>query len=185
VGGSCGDSGRLGAPDADDADVWRVLRRVALEERVRGLPQGLDSPVGEDGETLSAGERARLALARIVLADRPWVLLDEPTAHLDPLTEHVVADTLVELARDRAVVVVAHRDALVRLADRVIEIPVPRVEAPVAARPAARRTTTAATMTDEEPPARQPRLVLPAVVGALASASGVALTATSGWLIVQ
>jgi ATP-binding cassette, subfamily C, bacterial CydCD len=185
VAGSIRDNIRLGAADADDADLWRVLRRVALEERVRGLPQGLDSPLGEDGETLSAGERARLALARIVLADRPWVLLDEPTAHLDPLTEHVVADTLVELARDRAVVVVAHRDALVRLADHVVDIPAPRAEAPVAARPAARRTTTPATLTDEEAPARRPRLVLPAVVGALASAAGVALTATSGWLIVQ
>ena len=70
--------------------------------------------VGEDGATLSAGERARLALARVVLADRPWVLLDEPTAHLDELTEQVIADTIVELARTGAVVVVAHRPALVR-----------------------------------------------------------------------
>ena len=58
---------------------------------------------------LSAGERARLALARVVVADRPWVLLDEPTAHLDELTEQVVADVLVELGHDHGVVVVAHR----------------------------------------------------------------------------
>ncbi len=82
VTGTIGDNVRLAAPHADDASVWRVLRRVALEERVRSLPQGLDSPLGEDGTTLSAGERARLALARIVISDRPWVLLDEPTAHL-------------------------------------------------------------------------------------------------------
>ena len=125
VAGSIADNVRLGAPDADDAAVWEVLRRVALEERVRQLPQGLDTPLGEDGATLSAGERARLALARIVLSDRPWVLLDEPTAHLDALTEHVVADTLVELSRDRAVVVVAHRPALVALADQVVHLAAP------------------------------------------------------------
>ena len=125
VGGSIADNVRLGAPDADDAAVWEVLRRVALEERVRQLPQGLATPLAEDGASLSAGERARLALARIVLSDRPWVLLDEPTAHLDALTEHVVADTLVELSHDRAVVVVAHRPALVALADHVVHLAPP------------------------------------------------------------
>src|SRR5262249_25230387 len=74
VAGSIADNVRLGAPHAADEAVWAVLRRVALEERVRALPQGLDTPLGEDGATLSAGERARLALARIVLSDRPWVL---------------------------------------------------------------------------------------------------------------
>ena len=76
-------------------------------------PAASTRPLGEDGATLSAGERARLALARVVVADRPWVLLDEPTAHLDELTEQVIADTLVELGRRGAVVVVAHRPALV------------------------------------------------------------------------
>ena len=98
---------------------------MALEERVRALPQALDESLGEDGTTLSAGERARLALARIVVADRPWILLDEPTAHLDELTEQVIADTLVELARRGAVVVVAHRPALVALADHRLDLPAP------------------------------------------------------------
>ena len=104
-------------PDAADEQLWSALRRVALEERVRELPGGLESPLGEDGATLSAGERARLALARVVVADRPWMLLDEPTAHLDDLTEQVIPDTIVELGRRGAVVVVAHRPALVELAD--------------------------------------------------------------------
>ena len=158
---------------------------MALEERVRQLPQGLDTELGEDGATLSAGERARLSLARIVLSDRPWVLLDEPTAHLDALTEHVVSDTLVELARDRAVLVVAHRPALVGLAEHVVHLaasaaPVPETPAPVRAGAAARISPLTPSASY-----RRPRLLLPTVVGGLASLSGVALTATSGWLIVQ
>ena len=184
VAGSIGDNVRLGSRDADDAAVFAVLRRVALEERVRELPQGLDTPLGEDGSTLSAGERARLALARIVLSDRPWVLLDEPTAHLDTLTEHVVADTLVELARDRAVVVVAHRPALVALADHVVHLTAPPAPAPD--RPVA-RPPAAGAVAPLTPAASYPRtrLLAPTVLGGLASAAGVALTATSGWLIVQ
>ena len=185
VAGSIADNVRLGAPTASDAEVWRVLRRVALEERVRQLPRGLDTELGEDGATLSAGERARLSLARIVLSDRPWILLDEPTAHLDALTEHVVSDTLVELARDRAVVVVAHRPALVGLAEHVVHLAASA--APVTETPAPVRAAAAARIAPLTPSAsyRRPRLLLPTVVGGLASLSGVALTATSGWLIVQ
>ncbi len=182
VAGTVADNLRLAVPDAEEHRLWDALRRVALEERVRDLPDGLDTVLGEDGATLSAGERARLVLARVVLADRPWVLLDEPTAHLDPLTEQVVADTVQELGLTRAVVVVAHRPALVALADRVValtppEVPevVPTVDAS-AARPAV-----------PEPAAESRRrgLLLPTLLGGLASASGVALTATAGWLIVQ
>ncbi len=129
--GSVADNLRLAAPGASEERLWEVLRSVALEERVRALPGGLDAPVAEDGATLSAGERARLALARVVLADRPWVLLDEPTAHLDDLTERIIADTILELGRDRGVVVVAHRPTLVALADRVVALP---AAAPAAAR---------------------------------------------------
>jgi ATP-binding cassette subfamily C protein CydCD len=188
IAGSIADNVRLGAPDATDTDVWDVLRRVALEERVRQLPGGLATPLGEDGGTLSAGERARLALARIVLSDRPWVLLDEPTAHLDALTEHVVADTLVELARDRAVLVVAHRPALVALADYVVHLAAPHGTLPATPSERPERRATAAAPVDDLAPAasyRRSGLALPTLIGALASASGVALTATSGWLIVQ
>ena len=131
VSGSIADNLRVAAPDADDELLWAALRLVALEERVRDLPGGLAAPVGEDGVTLSAGERARLALARVIVADRPWALLDEPTAHLDDLTEQVIADTIVELGRTRAVVVVAHRPALLELADHVITLPAVEVPVPV------------------------------------------------------
>ncbi len=189
VAGSVADNLRLARPEADDARLWAVLREVALEERVRALPHGLDTTLGEDGTTLSAGERARLALARVVLAERPWVLLDEPTAHLDDLTEQVIADTIVALGRRSGVLVVAHRPRLVGLADHRIALPAPsRLPASSAAPPREHRTPVPAT---PPPLAGVPlggeRRVLAGatVIGALASASGVALTATAGWLIVQ
>ncbi|WP_127479598.1 thiol reductant ABC exporter subunit CydD [Nocardioides pantholopis] len=198
VAGSIADNLRLAAPDATADALWSALRRVALEERVRDLPAGLDSALGEDGAGLSAGERARLALARVVLADRPWVLLDEPTAHLDDLTERVIADTVVELGRDRAVVVVAHRPALVALADSVVELAAPVAAAAPAPAPSAvslppsadpkawpaHRSPADAGQTDDTPADRL-GLGISAVLGALASLAGVALTATAGWLIVQ
>lgn len=208
VAGTIGDNLRLARPDATGDQIWHALREVALEVRVRQLPAGLDTPLGEDGATLSAGERARLALARVVLADRPWVLLDEPTAHLDDLTEQVIADTIVALGRRRGVVVVAHRPRLVELADRVVALPAPppapaRAQAPTSGStiepttapitapttaPAGRPTGAgaAAPVTHLDVAAGERRtLVGAALVGALASASGVALTATAGWLIVQ
>lgn len=188
VAGTVADNLLIARPDASDAELWAALRSVALEERVRALPWGLQQPLGEDGTTLSAGERARLALARVVLARRPWVLLDEPTAHLDELTERVIADTVVELGRTSAVVVVAHRPALVVLADHVIALTPPRAAVSGPPSVAPERGTThrspAPAVNGDEP---APRLGLGAstVLGALASLAGVALTATAGWLIVQ
>ncbi|WP_121251447.1 thiol reductant ABC exporter subunit CydD [Nocardioides ferulae] len=194
VAGSIAANLRLAAPDASEQRLWSALRAVALEERVRGLDGGLEAPLGEDGASLSAGERARLALARVVLADRPWVFLDEPTAHLDELTERVIADTIVELGRTRGVLVVAHRPTIVDLADHVVELPgrgTPAVPAP-AVHPTASTVTrraVAAESVDTPGPARSTTssrsLWGSTAVGALASASGVALTATAGWLIVQ
>ncbi len=85
-------------------------------------PDGLDTVLGEDGSGWSAGQRARLALARVVVADRPFVLLDEPTAHLDDETERVLLETLVWLARRSVVLVVAHRPAVVAAADHEIRL---------------------------------------------------------------
>ncbi|KQW48889.1 ABC transporter permease [Nocardioides sp. Root1257] len=174
VAGTVADNLRLAAPDADDDRLRSALAAVAL-------PVGLDTVLGEDGTTLSAGERARLALARVVLAERPYVLLDEPTAHLDTDTERVIVETVRELGRRSAVVVVAHRPALVAVADRVVTLPVPTAVLPV------RAASVAARPTPPEEPAdgRRHGLVLPTVLGGLASASGVALTATAGWLIVK
>lgn len=190
VSGSIADNLRLARPEATDADLWAALRQVALEIRVEELPDRLATPLGEDGATLSAGERARLALARVVLARRPWVLLDEPTAHLDDLTEQVIADTIIELSRTAAVVVVAHRPRLVELADHRIRLTppdparAPRVEAdPPRPRPRAAAVGRAPDPVVSDPARRG--FLGATVLGALASASGVALTATAGWLIVQ
>ena len=191
--GTVRDNLRLGRPEASDDRLWEALREVAMEERVRTVPGGLDAPVAQDGTSFSAGERARLALARVLVADRPWVLLDEPTAHLDDLTEQVVADVVQALARRRGVVLVAHRPALVALADQVVTLPdPPEVAEPLAlAAPAARAAHREAPDPGADaapfpaPPLRLPLLPAATVAGGLASASGVALTATAGWLIVQ
>lgn len=188
---------RLGAPTASDAELEDVLGQVALAERIAALPGGLQAPVGEDGAPFSAGERARLALARVVLAvrvgGRRWVLLDEPTAHLDPVTERIVTGAVLDLAREAAVVVVAHQPELVELADLVLRLPAP-ASAPGSSVPAVtarsdRPGDVPATTASAEPePTRASlgsRLALGSLLGGLASSSGVALTATAGWLIVQ
>ena len=185
VAGSIADNLRLGREDASAERLWEALRLVALEERVRGLPQALDSRLGEDGATLSAGERARLALARIVVADRPWMLLDEPTAHLDELTEKVITDTLVELGRRAAVVVVAHRPALVAAADHRLDLTTPATRHVATTVSAYSQQHPSAPVPDQPVDLPTPRFGLSTLLAALASASGVALTATAGWLIVQ
>ncbi|HEX5087635.1 MAG TPA: thiol reductant ABC exporter subunit CydC, partial [Nocardioides sp.] len=185
VAGTIADNLRLGRPEATTAAVWRALRLVALEERVRALSHGLDTTLGEDGTTLSAGERARLALARVVVADRPWVLLDEPTAHLDDLTEQVITDALVELGRRGAVVVVAHRPALVDVADHRLELPAPPAPDPELPIPLARATAEVEPVPAADVVLPRARFAVGTLLSALASACGVALTATAGWLIVQ
>ena len=192
VAGTIGDNLRLARPGASDADLWAALAAVDLADRIRALPAGLEADLAEDGRSLSAGERARLALARVVLSDRAWVLLDEPTAHLDPATERVIADVVRTLASTRSVVVVAHRPALVELADRVVELARPVTAARAAGRPAvdpaavpARRGSEAPMPEDEVPLAPRGVGWGPAVLGGLASACGVALTTTAGWLIVR
>ena len=186
------DNVRLGRPDATDAEVWAALEQVRLAHHVATLPGGLDTVLAEDAASFSAGERARLALARVVVSDRPWVLLDEPTAHLDEETEQVVAETLVRLAVDRAVVVVAHRPSLVALADHVVVLPAPAPapapeHGPIATRPSAATPVSTPAIKGSPEPAASPRrrLALATLLGALAAASGVALTATAGWLIVR
>ncbi len=115
---------RLGRPDAPAAAVDAAVEAAGLGELVRRLPQGLQTPLGEGGAGLSAGERQRVALARAFLRDAPLLLLDEPTAGLDGATEAGVLDAVRRLARGRTVLLVAHRPALVAIADRTVELPV-------------------------------------------------------------
>ncbi len=181
-------------PDATDADLWAALARVDLDGLVAGLPGGLDAAAGEDGARFSGGQRARLALARAVLARRPLVLVDEPSAHLDPAAEQVVVDTLTWLAQTSTVVAVTHAPRLVEAADRVLRLQpaaTREVAAPAAA-PAVPVPVPARPVPDERPAARPAggtsgagRWRWSVLLGVLASCCGVALTVTSGWLITR
>ncbi len=103
---------------ASDQAVWDALRLVGLEGFVASLPQALATPLGDDGFGLSAGQRARIALARATLSTAPVLLVDEPTAHLDADAADLVHGVLADLGERRTVVVVTHRPELVALADR-------------------------------------------------------------------
>ncbi|MDP4509310.1 ABC transporter ATP-binding protein [Nonomuraea turcica] len=117
--GTIADNLRMAAPDASDADLDRVARIARLDEVVERLPDGWHTRVGEAGSTLSGGEKQRVSIARALLKDAPIVLFDEATAALDPANEAAVADAIAELARDRTVIVVAHRLSTVVAAERI------------------------------------------------------------------
>ncbi|WP_043377201.1 ABC transporter ATP-binding protein [Streptomyces mutabilis] len=108
------------SPGAPDDEILRVVRLTRLDHVVRRLPGGLDGRLGDRGGTLSAGERQRVALARALLARPRLLLLDEHTSHLDAVNEAALIRTLSAVSRDCAVLVIAHRLATVRYADRIV-----------------------------------------------------------------
>ncbi|NYE41879.1 thiol reductant ABC exporter subunit CydD [Streptomyces fulvorobeus] len=120
--GTVAENVRLARPDADDEAVSAALRDAGASGFVADLPEGERTPLGEDGAGLSAGQRQRLALARAFLADRPLLLLDEPTASLDGETEAGIVDAVRRLAAGRTVLLVVHRPALLSVADRVVTL---------------------------------------------------------------
>lgn len=95
--------------EATDAELEQALQRAQLGDVLHKLPQGLDTWVGENGQRLSGGERQRLAIARALLHDAPLLILDEPTANLDAITEHQLLCALEEAARGRTTLLITHR----------------------------------------------------------------------------
>jgi ATP-binding cassette subfamily B protein len=111
---------RFGRPDATDAEVEEAAKAAAAHEFLSVLPDGYDSYVGERGVMLSGGQKQRIAIARAILRDAPILLLDEATSALDAESEHAVQNAVEELARTRTTLIVAHRLATVKKADRII-----------------------------------------------------------------
>ncbi|MBV8217864.1 MAG: thiol reductant ABC exporter subunit CydC [Solirubrobacterales bacterium] len=116
------DNVRLARPDASDDEVQDVLRRAQIWDWVRELPNGLDTFVGEEGRELSGGQRQRLVLARALLAGAPILVLDEPTAHLDPETAGELVDDVFSAAGDRTVLLITHRTEGLGLVDRMVTL---------------------------------------------------------------
>ncbi|QCB56068.1 ATP-binding cassette domain-containing protein [Sphingopyxis sp. PAMC25046] len=117
---SARDNLRYGNWTASDEELWNAARAANAEEFLRKLPQGLDTFMGEGGARLSGGQRQRIAIARALLRRAPLLLLDEATSALDAESEKLVQDALETLMADRTTIVIAHRLATVRAADRII-----------------------------------------------------------------
>jgi ATP-binding cassette subfamily B protein len=109
-----------GRPGASDEEVRAAARDAAIHDRILRLPQGYDTPVGERGQTLSAGERQRIALARALLANPKVLVLDEPTSALDEANELAIADSLTNAMAGRTVILITHRASLARIAHQTV-----------------------------------------------------------------
>jgi ATP-binding cassette subfamily C protein CydD len=121
-GGTVRDNLLLARPGASAAEVRRAVEQAEAADMIRRLPRGLDTPVGDRGERLSGGELQRLALARAFLKDAPVLVLDEPTAHLDPAHDAAIRQTLRRLRAGRTVLRIAHRIETACEADLVVRM---------------------------------------------------------------
>lgn len=108
------------SPRASEAQLWDCLKQARLDQEIRSFPQGLDTPVGEDGYALSGGQAQRLSLARALLSGRKLLLLDEPTSQIDLESEAAITQALAEVAKEKTIVLLTHRASALANADRVL-----------------------------------------------------------------
>ncbi len=120
--GTIADNIRLGDPSASDARVREAAVLAAVDQVIGSLPEGYETIVGEGGRVLSTGERQRIALARAFLRDADLVVLDEPTANLDPVSALIVVEAVERLRVGRTMLLLAHDTTLAGRADRVVTI---------------------------------------------------------------
>ena len=120
---------RFGRPEATDAEVETAAKAAAAHEFLHALPDGYDTYVGERGIMLSGGQKQRIAIARAILRDAPVLLLDEATSALDAESERAVQQAVAELSADRTTLIVAHRLATVKQADRIVVFDAGRIVA--------------------------------------------------------
>lgn len=111
-----------GKRGATDEEIRDALKKAHLEDFVNNLPEGLETQIGERGLKLSGGQKQRLAIARMFLKNPPILILDEATSALDTETERIIQESLSELAENRTTLVIAHRLATIKDADRVLVI---------------------------------------------------------------
>lgn len=124
---SARDNLRYGKWDASDEQIWAAARAANAEDFLRALPDGLETFLGEGGARLSGGQRQRVAIARALLRNVPMLLLDEATSALDAESERLVQEALDRLMRDRTTIVIAHRLATIRAADRIVVMDAGRI----------------------------------------------------------
>lgn len=108
--------------EATDEEIYEAARRAHMEEFINELPDGYDTQVGERGLKLSGGQKQRIAIARMFLKNPPILILDEATSALDTETEMIIQESLNELAKDRTTIVIAHRLATIKNADRILVV---------------------------------------------------------------
>jgi ABC-type multidrug transport system fused ATPase/permease subunit len=110
----------LSRPDASEAEMIEAAQQAQIHEFIGSLPQGYDTWIGEQGWQLSGGERQRLAIARAILKDAPILILDEPTANLDPAIERGVMHTLLSLRSGRTTLLITHRLVGLDMVDEIL-----------------------------------------------------------------